>query len=240
LIAFGGAGPLHAARLARELDIGRILVPRNPGILCAMGLLLTDLRADFAITRLRPLVPDALPDIKDAFKTLDARAEAWFDDEAIALGNRGISRTIDMRYAGQNYELSVPLPDGAIDASSLAFLAEGFASEHRRLYGFAADDEPVQMVTFRVEATGLVPKAGFTPKALTGSDAARAVTERRLVWLQDTNDFTLVPVYDRDRLEAGDQFNGPAIVEQMDATTFVAHGMTARVDTWLNLILEFV
>jgi N-methylhydantoinase A len=177
--------------------------------------------------------------MKDAFETLAARAAAWFDGEGIAAGNRGISRTVDMRYAGQNYELSVPLPDGDIDAGSLSSLALGFAAEHRRLYGFAADDEPVQMVTFRVEATGLVPKATFTPKPLTGSDAARALTGERPVWLQETNGFTPVPVYDRDRLEAGDQFNGPAIVEQMDATTFVAHGMTARVDAWLNLILEF-
>jgi N-methylhydantoinase A len=238
LMAFGGAGPLHAARLAKELDIGRILVPRNPGILCAMGLLLTDLRADFAVTRLKALGPEALPDMVDVFFALSVRARDWFAHEGIASENQRIARTVDMRYAGQNYELSVPLPDGDIGPHSLSALAEGFAAIHRRLYGFAPDDEPVQLVTFRVEASGLVLKATFTPMPLIGSDGAHAVVEERPVWLPEAQAFASCPVYDRDRLEAGDRFGGPAIVEQMDATTFVPSGVTAQVDAWLNLILE--
>jgi N-methylhydantoinase A len=234
LIAFGGAGPLHAARLAKELDIGRVLVPRSPGILCAMGLLLTDLRADFALTRLLVLGADALADMSDAFQTLEARAAAWFDDTAIAPEHRLVSRTVDMRYAGQNYELAVPLPEGPIGPHSLATLAEGFAAVHRRLYGFVADDDPVQLVTFRVEATGVVRKARFAPRELTGSRPE--VVERRPVW--SGAGFESCPVYDRDRLDAGVRFDGPAIIEQMDATTFVPDGMTAQVDRWLNLILE--
>jgi N-methylhydantoinase A len=238
LIAFGGAGPLHAARLARELDIGRVLVPRNPGILCAMGLLLTDMRVDFALTRLKPLHPDSLPDMDEAFRTLAARGQYWFEDEAISAENQRVRRTVDMRYAGQNYELSVPLPDGEIGPRSLAALAEAFAAMHRRLYGFAAADEPVQLVTFRIEASGVVPKATFTPRPFTGSNAASALAEYRPVWLPDSHDFAPCPVYDRDRLEPGDRFAGPAIVEQMDATTFIPAGMAAQVDAWLNLILE--
>ena len=238
LIAFGGAGPLHAARLARELDIGRVLVPRNPGILCAMGLLLTDLRADFALTRLRAFGPEALPDMAEAFHALTARAAAWFRDEGIAPQDQHITRTVDMRYAGQNYELSVPLPDGDPGMHSLTALAEGFAAAHKRLYGFATEDEAVQLVTFRVEAAGLVPKARFTPQPLTGSDAARALIEQRPLWSPESNGFVLSPIYDRDRLEAGDRFSGPAVVEQMDATTLVPAGMAAFVDPWLNIILE--
>jgi N-methylhydantoinase A len=236
LAAFGGAGPLHAARLARELDIRRILVPRNPGILCAMGLLLTDVRTDFAITRLLHLNPDALPDMREAFRTLAARALRWFDAEGIAPADRRISRTVDMRYSGQNYELSVPLPVGELGPDCLVALAEGFAAAHRRLYGFTADDEPVQLVTFRTEATGVVPKAKFTSRPLIGSDATPMQT--RQVWLPEAGGFRPCPVYDRECLEAGDKFDGPAIVEQMDATTFVPHGMTAKIDGWLNLILE--
>jgi N-methylhydantoinase A len=113
--------------------------------------------------------------MKDAFQTLAARAEIWFDDEGIAPENRRTVRTVDMRYAGQNYELSVRCRKENIGPRSLTALADGFAAVHRRLYGFAADDEPVQLVTFRVEATGLVPKATFTPRPLTGSDGARCV-----------------------------------------------------------------
>ena len=154
LVAFGGAGPLHAARLAKELEIGRILVPRNPGILCAMGLLLTDLRADFATTRLHTLSTAALPDIADAFRALRAQADAWFDEEGIAPEARRIMRTVDMRYAGQNYELAVPLPDGAIGPATLDAWRRVSPPRISGMYGFAAEDEPVQLVTFRVEAAG--------------------------------------------------------------------------------------
>jgi N-methylhydantoinase A len=232
LIAFGGAGPLHAARLAQELDIARVLVPRNPGVLCAMGLLLTDLRADFSVTRLRTLEQAAMPDMAEAFRSLGVRARSWFENEGIAAENQRINRTVDMRYAGQNYELSVQLPEGPIGSHSIVALADGFAAMHRRLYGFTADDEPVQLVTFRVEATGIVPKAKLTQSSNIGSTA---IPDTRPVWLAG---FVPCAVYDRDRLAAGDSFAGPAIVEQMDATTFVPAGMTARVDPWLNLILE--
>ena len=238
LVAFGGAGPLHAARLAKELDIGRILVPRNPGILCAMGLLLTDLRADFAMTRLHTLSPAALPDIADAFHELRAQADAWFEEEGIAPNARRITRTVDMRYAGQNYELPVPLPDGEIGPATLDALAEGFAAAHQRMYGFIAEDEPVQLVTFRIEAAGVVPKASFQRHPDAGSDASTAIIAHRDVWLPEAGGFVLCPVYDRDRLRCGNRIAGPAIVEQMDATTLVLPGMTARVEPYLNLILE--
>ncbi len=240
LVAFGGAGPLHAARLARELEIGRILVPRNPGILCAMGLLLTDLRADFATTRLHTLSTAALTDVADAFRTLRAQADAWFEEEGIAPAARRITRTVDMRYAGQNYELPVPLPDGDIGPATLDALAEGFAAAHQRMYGFVAEDEPVQLVTFRIEAAGVVPKASFQPHADAGPDASGAVIARREVWLPETGGFVSCPVYDRERLRSGNRIAGPAIVEQMDATTLVLPGMAAHVEPYLNLILEAV
>jgi N-methylhydantoinase A len=238
LIAFGGAGPLHAARLARELEIARLLVPRNPGILCAMGLLLTDLRADFAVTRLLPLKAEAVGDIKDAFAALDTRAAAWFAREHIATGGRRLMRTVDMRYAGQNYELAVPLPEGAIDSASLDRLAAGFADAHQRMYGFIAEGEPVQLVTFRVEATGIVPKATLRRESPPGADMTGAIREHRDVWLGEEEANVRCPVYDRDRLKPGNRFAGPAVVEQMDATTLVLPGMSARVDSYANLILE--
>ncbi|HYZ64309.1 MAG TPA: hydantoinase/oxoprolinase family protein [Acetobacteraceae bacterium] len=238
LAAFGGAGPLHAARLARELDISRILVPRNPGILCAMGLLLTDLRADFSTTRLRTLAAAALPELERAFADLAAQAQAWFDEEGIAPEARRIARTVDMRYAGQNYELPVPVPDGRIGPATLDALAEGFAAAHKRMYGFIAEGEPVELVTFRVEATGLVRKAAFQPRPERGADAAGAIIGKREVWLPEAGGFVACPVYDRDKLEAGNRIAGPAIIEQMDTTTVVLPGMSARVEPYLNLILE--
>jgi len=234
LIAFGGAGPLHAARLARELEIGRVLVPVSPGVLCAMGLLLTDLRSDFALTRLTALDAAVGEVLEDAFGVLTARAEAWFDSEGIAADARRVVRTVDMRYAGQNYELPIALRDSRGQDD----LAAAFAAAHRRLYGFAADDEPVQLVTFRVEASAVVPKARFVAQQDAGPDAGGAVIGRRQVWLPEAGGLVDCPVYDRALLRVGNRFAGPAVVEQMDATTVVLPGMTAAVEPYLNLILE--
>ena len=238
LMAFGGAGPLHAARLARELDVSRVLVPRNPGILCAMGLLLTDLRADFAVTRLRPLGAAALPEIEAAFRVLSGQAADWFAAEGIADDARRIARTVDMRYAGQNYELPVALHEGRVTAGSLDELADGFAAAHQRMYGFVAADEPVQLVTYRIAAAGVVRKAALTPQAEAGANAAGALAGRREAWFPEAGGFVSCPVYDRDRLLAGNRIIGPAIVEQMDSTTVVLPGMTGHVEPYLNLILE--
>ncbi len=238
LVAFGGAGPLHAARLAKELEIGRILVPRNPGILCAMGLLLTDLRADFAATRLHTLSTAALTDVADAFRTLCAQADAWFAEERIPPTARRLTRTVDMRYAGQNYELAVPLSEGEIGPATLDVLAAGFAAAHQRLYGFVADEDPVQLVTFRIEAAGVVPKASFEACPDAGPDASGAIESRRDVWLPEADGLVSCPVYNRDKLQSGNRFIGPAIVDQMDATTLVLPAMVAHVEPYLNLILE--
>lgn len=238
LVAFGGAGPLHAARLARELEIRRILVPRNPGILCAMGLLLTDLRANFATTRLQPLTPAALPVLEHAFADLRDQADTWFADEEIVPAARELSRSVDMRYAGQNYELPIAVPEGPLTGATLDVLAERFVAAHRQRYGFIADGEPVQLVTFRIEAVGLVRKAAFQPHEDSGPDASAAIIDKRDMWLAEAGGFVSCPVYDRDRLDAGNRISGPAIIEQMDATTIVPPGMTARVEPYLNLILE--
>ncbi|HVZ08730.1 hydantoinase/oxoprolinase family protein [Rhodopila sp.] len=247
LVAFGGAGPLHAARLAQELEISRVLVPVSPGILCAMGLLLTDLRTDFALTRLTPSTGTATAVLTDAFATLEARALAWFDREGIAEEDRRITRTVDMRYAGQNYELPIPCPsalagEGAPSTSASAAvidaLAAAFTAAHQRLYGFAAEDEPIQLVTFRVEASAIVPKATFAAEPDGGPDASAALVGTRSVWLPETGGAADCPVYDRAKLRAGNRLRGPAIIEQMDATTVVLPGMTARVEPFRNLILE--
>ena len=239
LMAFGGAGPLHAARLARELDIGRVLVPANPGILCAMGLLLTDLRTDFALSRLMPATGSSTVEVAAAFDSLARRAEHWFDQEAIRPTDRGLRRTADMRYRGQNYELNVAVPEGPIASTTLETLAARFADAHRQRYGFAAEGEPMQIVTLRVEATGAVRKADLKEHAQSTPDASGAIVNKRPVWLEETRGFVPTPIYARERLRPGNRFGGPAIVEQMDATTLVPPGVTARVDGYHNLILEF-
>ncbi|WP_321868860.1 hydantoinase/oxoprolinase family protein [Paraburkholderia tropica] len=240
LMAFGGAGPLHAARLAKELDMSHVIVPLTPGTLCALGLLLTDLRSDFALTRLLPLAASSLGALRDGYGELQAKARQWCDGEQIAVSAREYTRTIDLRYVGQNYELSVDVPAGDMSEATLDVMKRAFEETHRQRYGFIADGEGVQIVAMRVEALGRVPKNELQPQADAGIDASRAMTGARSVWLAEAGGFVDTPVYERSLLRAGNVFEGPAIVEQMDTTTVVLPGMRASVDPYLNLILEFV
>ena len=167
-------------------------------------------------------------------------AAEWFAAEGIPAPDRRTARTVDMRYAGQNYELPIVLPDGEIGPDTLLALADCFADAHRRMYGFIAEEDPVQLVTFRVEASGVVPKATFEAQPDAGPDASVAIVSSREVWMSETGGFAACSVYDRNRLRAGNRFAGPAIVEQMDATTVVPPGWVARVEPFLNVILEVV
>jgi len=238
LTAFGGAGPLHAARLARELQMTSLLVPRMPGVLCAVGLLLTDLRANFSRTNLVPMTDTTPESLEESFSGLMEDARRWFEAEGVLPESRALSRVVDMRYEGQNYELSVPLPGDSVTAESLKLLERGFLAAHHRLYGFTADGDALQIVTVRVEATGLVRKAEFPEREPAATPVEDAVAGYRDVYFPEAGGFVNCPVYARDRLGYGHRFEGPAIVEQMDATTVVLPGMTARIDTHLNLILE--
>ena len=143
-----------------------------------------------------------------------------------------------MRYSGQNYELSIPLPAEAVTPETIDGLAAGFAAAHQRLYGFVAENEPMQLVTFRAEATGIVPKADIRPTNNAGPNPRAAEFGRRDVWLREAGAFVSCPLYDRERLLAGNRIKGPAIVEQMDATTLIVPGGAGTVDPYLNLLLE--
>lgn len=240
LMAFGGAGPLHAALLARELDMSRVIVPLTPGALCALGLLLTDLRTDFAISRICQLTAKTLDSVREGYQTLSQQALVWFEGEKITPDRRVEKRMADMRYAGQNYELSVPVPEGPITAESFAVLEAGFEAAHKQRFGFIAEGEKIQLVTMRLEAVGEVKKAQFKPqlKAASGATEVSAVIGKREVWLAEAGGFVSCQVYERGALKYGNVINGPAIIEQMDTTTVILPDMKACVDSYLNLILE--
>jgi N-methylhydantoinase A len=238
LVSFGGAGPLHAARLARELEIPRVLVPQHPGILCALGLLLSDLKTHYVQTRLMPATAESLPRMLETFDELERRATAWFEREGIAPAARTLRRTVDMRYAGQNYELPIAVPDEPAGPALLKALTAGFERAHEQLYGYLSEEEPIQAVTFRLEAVGVVRRAELTSHPPATTDVARARVGEREIWLAEARGFVTVPVYDRERLGPGHRLDGPAVVEQMDATTLLLPGQTAVVDPFLNLMVR--
>ena len=236
MVAFGGAGPLHAAALARDLGIRQVLVPPAPGILCALGLLVEPRRLDVVRTRVGVLDAAFAVDLTRAFGELETDAIAWLDREGVAPGRRRITRAFDMRYLGQNFELRVPEPPERGDAETLR---RAFLREHERVYGYAADDEPVQVVNLRLTALGDPERLDLPALAKASTpDSEVARIGERPVWFDETDAFTPTPVYRRERLLAGHTIAGPAIVEQMDSTTVVLPGQSATVDAHGNLLIR--
>jgi N-methylhydantoinase A len=231
LLAFGGGGPLHACAVADEIGVRRIVIPPHPGVFSAYGLLAADVRA----TAVRSLIGPADP-------ATWARAHALFDeltragDDALAAQEvapdaRAFVRELDLRYVGQSTELTVVAP------ATLEAAVEGFHQRHERRYGFAARRDPVEIVTVRVVAVGTTPKPRLVPAEMPPDRAphAEALRERRDVY--DGSAFVDTPVYDRRVLRPGDAFDGPAVIEQYDATSYVAPNWHAHVDALGNLVL---
>jgi N-methylhydantoinase A len=234
LFAFGGAGPLHATDVARELGMRRIIVPPNPGILCAEGLLNSDLTADFVQSGLVAFAPDAQAALAQLGASLAARCDAWFAQEAIAAADRQAAWAIDLRYKGQNFELAIPCGAPPFDTGAIAGLRAAFDVAHERAYGFAQPGEAVEAVGLRVKLTGLLDKPDLA--ALPQRPEARPYETRRTTFAKGAWHDT--PVYRRGELAVDQILAGPAIVEQMDSTTPIFPGDVARIDRWGNIVID--
>ncbi|MDT2009954.1 hydantoinase/oxoprolinase family protein [Rhodococcus opacus] len=239
LVSFGGAGPLHSARLARALGMTRTIVPQRPGALSALGMLMSDLRSDYSITAVTPAVEDRAGDFTRVLTGLSTQADAWFESETVAPVDRSARAVIDMRYVGQNYELPVPVPAGPFDAVALKTLRAAFDELHEQRYGYASPAETVEAVTFRFEAVAVTPRLSFDVAELSEPDATPAVVGSRSLFLPEVGDYTDVTVYDRAKLRAGNELAGPALIEQFDTTTLVLPGEHARVDATGNILTDF-
>lgn len=238
LMAFGGMGPVHATRLARELGISTVLVPKTPGVLCSMGLLLSDLKTSFSLTRLARLGPDAASHLTLAFDDLRLKSDAWFEREDIAQDRRGLRYSVDLRYVGQGHELNVGCDQVADLSALLHQLRHGFEQLHQQMYGYVVDGEEIQITTLRIEAVAVIDKAPIASYPAATTAAVNAVMARRQIWLPEAGGWVACPIYDRQRLGPGHALEGPAVVEQMDCTTLVLPGQTATVDNFLNLIIK--
>ena len=242
LVAFGGAGPLHACRLAELLDIPTVVIPPRPGVLSTWGLLDTDIRATFvrtAGTATRRLAEAGrrVADLEAAWQELERQARAWLEGEQVPRERQRFERGADLRYEHQSFELTCPLDEGTLTAAVLERLVATFHAEHRRLYSYDLPSAPVELVNLRLTAVGVLPHRERRPPAPAGGDLAGAVAGRRSVYFRGAG-FVSTPCYGRDRLAPGLAFEGPAVVEQDDATLVVAPGFRARVDHAHNLILE--
>ena len=237
LYAFGGAGPLHATEVARELDIRQVVVPPNPGILCAEGLLQSDLRADFVHTVFRPLTREARPRFDEAWRTINDRAQRWFEREAVERVDRDIQWAADMRYIGQNFELTLSIDGRDLTDAGMANLADRFHEAHDTAYGFASPAEPIELVSLRAIVIGRLNKAPVQQISRNRPAGLQPEPEGcRCVLFE--GQWYRTPVYRRESLAVDMSLAGPAIVEQLDTTIVVYPGDRATVDPWGNLTID--
>jgi len=234
LVPFGGAGPLHGSALARLMGCKTILVPPAPGVLSALGLLVSNLRAEFARTCMQPAGHYDMAQLGTVFDELTQDAVAWLDSESVPAASRLLIKQASLRYKEQGFELDVPW-SGQVDDAALAALLDGFHTAHKRIYGFSLPKMPIEIVTLRVDAIGMLPPVTLHELPERG-DAASAISGKQRIAFASGD--AEVPVYDRTKLGRGARFDGPAVVTQLDATTLILPGQTAEVEKYGSIVVK--
>jgi len=238
LVAFGGAGPMHAAAVAEELNIPKVIASFAPGILSAYGCLVADVRMDYARTYIKSLKDLDLEEMKGLYGSMAQEGLDLMEKEKIEKDKISLLRSVDMKYAGQAYELSVPFPEGRIDRQTVEQMAERFHQSHERAYGYAIKSEPIEVINLRLTAVGQVAQKGMEKKAESGyrkSDTVEVARQRK-VYFKDT--WHTSAIYQKEDLWVGDEFSGPAIVEGRDSTIVIHPGQKAVVDEYANIIID--
>ncbi|WP_210483930.1 hydantoinase/oxoprolinase family protein [Microvirga antarctica] len=235
LCAFGGAGPLHAADVAVECGIPLVLVPREPGTVCARGMLLTDLSSDYVRSCFSDATPSRWTEVLALFQTMEGEGDQWLSRENVAAEKRRFRRVLDARYRGQNFEIKVAC-DG-LGADDLPQAIERFHEAHIKEYGYDIRHRPVEFVSARVTAIGAVEKAPQSEMA-GGPSLEAAVIGRRPVYVDRRRGWCEATIYQRQNLPSGVAFPGPAVVNEMSSTTIILPDQTGSIDSWGNLIVR--
>jgi N-methylhydantoinase A len=235
LVAFGGAGPLHANAVAELMGSFPVIVPPSPGLLCALGDLVADFRNEFARTLIR-LTAEATPaELLEILGELEGRAQTWMDGQSIPKERRRVDFAADMRYHGQGYEIAVPLEHGEIGAGDLGVLEERFNGLHDQLYGFRMPDTASEIVNLRAVGSGERPNPELPEAAPGDPDASAAVADTGEILFEGERRPTRI--YDRGALRPGHRLDGPAVITEFDSTTVVLPGYRAEVDRTFCILI---
>lgn len=233
LMAFGGGGPMMACHLAREIGIESVVVPATPGVLSALGGLVSDTKNDFISTVYRVLDADMVKGLEETYADLAARARTWLKDDQRHAGEPNILFSADMRYAGQSFEIETVLEESWIAGGDLESIASAFHAQHERLYDYSDLHAPVQIINARVVISAPNPKPDFTVQQ---EDAHQPQPERIITVFTDGEE-RQAGLFLREKLLPGAMLEGPAVIAQSDTTTIVIRGFSVRVDGYGNLIL---
>jgi N-methylhydantoinase A len=234
LVAFGGAGPMHACALAEELEISTIIVPKDPGMFSALGLLTADLFHDYSIPILEDIVNTNISILKKRFQELEKIGKETLRIEGIPEEAQTFQRSLDMRYSGQGYELNINIPrplSGAVLKKSI----EKFHQRHRDVYGYSAENEPIEIVNSKIRVIGFLEKPKLKKIKVKKPESN---LEYRKVYFEKKEKWIETPVFDRDRVNF--KIEGPAVLEQYDSTTILYPGWTLEPEHYGNLILRRV
>jgi N-methylhydantoinase A len=234
LLPFGGAGPMLGCFLARELGMSEVVVPTTPGVLSALGGLIADVKNDFIRSVFLDLDEAAVPMMRDVFGELRQKALTWLRDEQGFAGEPRLVYSADMRYRGQSFEIETVFDAAAVEKGDIASIGAAFHAQHKRIYEYSDAAAPVQMINLRLVAIGESPKPAL--KKLPASSTPPKPAETIEVWFDGAT--SKVPVFRRRELEAGQRFDGPAVVTQDDCTTCVPKGYAVEVDAYGNLRLR--
>jgi N-methylhydantoinase A len=235
LVAFGGAGPLHGNAMATLAGCYPTIVPPTPGVLSALGFLYSDVKNEFAQTFVRTIDEADPSQIADILTKLGRDAGAWLREEGVDESRQRINYEADVRYFRQGYEFSMEIDPDRLASGALNDLAARFGLAHERVYGFKLD-QPVELVNLRAVGVGAVQKMNLPKFEKEGPDAAHAVVEQHQAYFDGA--FVSANIYDRNKLRAGNQVRGPAIIVQMDATTVIHPNHTGEVDEYLSILIK--
>jgi N-methylhydantoinase A len=239
LNSFGGAGPMHACALAEELHISSIVVPTNPGLFSALGLLTADFTYSLVKAIMKTVKDVQLNDIETTFRKLQAEGMKILESQGVKPDNMTFLRQLDIRYFGQGYELTIPVLD-PLTKEEYGKVMERFHSKHEAVYGYAVREENVELVNARLVAVGIVMKPKLMKQKLCPREPSpEALLTTRNVFFEKYKDFVSCPVYVREKLKPGNIISGPAVIEQYDATTVVYPNWKARVDGFGNFLMNF-
>ncbi len=239
LMAFGGAGPLHACEVAQELGIRQVLVPPNPGTLCSLGLLMADTKFDLSRSRLMLAQPENLDAINSVLQEMIEEGSRLLDREKIPDDRRSFTASVDARYERQNYEINIPLGGTAVTPQLLQQAIDCFHAAHEKNFGYSNHAFHVQLVNFRLSAVGEVEKPALSAHPLEENAALPQPQEVRQVLFVGERSYLPTPVYHRDGFVPGLCADGPMIIEQMDCTTVIPPRWSIFTDGYLNLHVNY-
>ena len=239
LMAFGGAGPLHACEVSEELGIKQVLIPPSPGTLCSLGLLMADTRFDLSRSNIMIACQSNMAAVDSIFKNLASEGDRLLTNEGIVNNNKSYKYIIDCRYERQNYEISIEIPALEFNMEVLEGLIDSFHREHKRAYGYYDCRKKVQMVNYRVSAIGSITKPDLVEYPLSEDIALPSPAECRMVRYEGCNEFIETKVYQRKDIPIGAVIAGPAIIEQMESTSVIPPKWTAFHDKFANLIVKY-